>query len=80
MAHPDDVGGRGGFAEHRDDRIARHQMDNREGQRRDAERDGNQREQAARQVRITRIIRRCSAAAGRRSSVSVASERRLPFG
>ena len=45
MAHPDNVGGRGGLAEHRDHRIAGHQVNDREGQRRDAKRDRYQREQ-----------------------------------
>ena len=46
MAHTDNVGGRGGLTEHRNHRIARHEMDDREGQRHDTERDGNEREQA----------------------------------
>ena len=50
MTHPDNVSRRGGFTEHRDDGITRHQVDNREGQSRDTERDGNERQQAPGQV------------------------------
>ncbi len=67
MAHPCDIGGRRRIAEHRDDRIAGHQMNQREGQRRDAERDRNQREQAANQV--ARSLRGLRAAG--RASVTV---------
>src|ERR1700683_501012 len=70
MAHALDIGGRGHVAEHRNDRIAGHEVNQREGDGRNAERNRNQREQAASQVR--------DHFAG--SRITSASESRLPFG
>jgi hypothetical protein len=50
MAHPLDVGGRGRVAEHRDDGIARDEMNKREGQRRNAKGDWDECREAAEDV------------------------------
>ncbi len=55
MAHPDNVGRRGGLTEHRNHRVAGHQMDDREGQRHDTERHGSERNQAPDEIMDHRI-------------------------
>jgi len=63
MAHTDDVGGSGSFAEHRDHWIARHQVDDCEGQCHHPKRDWQQCEQAPDQIFFHRLtvsaLRRC---------------------
>src|SRR5271156_3342733 len=76
MAHPDNVGRRGGLAEHRSHRIARHQVDDREGQGRDAKCDRHEREESP-----ERIANHCDGSPpSELTSVRVASERKLPLG
>ena len=75
VAHSRDVRGHRGVAKHRDHRVAGHEMDEREGQRRDAQRDRNERDEAAEEV--ANHLRALPA-----SGVidTVASERKLPLG
>src|SRR5580704_17026563 len=79
-AHSDDVGGRGSLAEHRDHWIAGYQVNDRECQRRDTNRDRYQREQPPHEMfdHFT-IATGCPPPPGT-ASFNVASERRLPFG
>ena len=75
MAQAGNIGRPRGVAKHRDHRVAGHQMDECEGQRRNAERDRHQRDQAADEVADHRGAL-CDAG----TSDTLASERKLPLG
>ena len=74
MTQAGNIGGPRGVAQHRGHWVARHQMDEREGQRGDAERDRNECGEAADEIASHRAV------LGAGASDTLASERRLPLG
>src|SRR5262249_7141406 len=71
-----DIAGGSGFAEHRNDRVARHQVNHRKGEGHDTDRDWYHRGEAAQK----KPRHRGASGAKGATRVTRASERRLPLG